>query len=119
MSSEIYILLDIVGDVQLLGANEWAVVAVRFNDGTEELPVNRDENSLGKKFDKVVPMKKKTGYPSCLPHFCLEKHIACDICGWLSTEVVDDSLEDNEGEEVGSLVDDGSAPESNGDGGLS
>ena len=90
-SSEIDILLDIVGEAQLLCANEWAVVAVRFIDGKEELDVNRDQDSLRKKFENLVAMKKKTGDPSCPPQVRHAKHIARDICRKASAGVMNDS----------------------------
>lgn len=69
----------IVADFEPLGANEWVVVASRFEYGRVEDEPYRDHDSLRKKFDNLAGSKKKKGDPSCTEEVRQAKHAKWDI----------------------------------------
>lgn len=49
-----------MAEVVSVGANEWAVVSSRFEESRGEIDTFRDQDSLRKKFDKLVSSMKNT-----------------------------------------------------------
>lgn len=95
--SDIDALLDVVEEVQPIGANEWSLVAAKFEMyATEVGRVPREMESLKLKFDRLSNTKKPTGDPSCPPHVRRAKRIARDILSRVNAVAVG---VDSEGDE--------------------
>ena len=79
-TADVDALLDVVEDVEPIGAQEWAIVSSRYNDwaATSGRPL-REQTSLKIKFDKLCSSKKPTGDPSCPPEVRRAKHISREI----------------------------------------
>jgi len=91
--TEIGTLLDIVGQVEPLGANMWALVASRYAEWAAEVGCPpRAQDSLKNKFDKMAGETKKTGVAFCPPEIRRAKDIARAILG--SCHAVDAGSED-------------------------
>ena len=61
-------LLDTVELLVPVGNHHWAGVAELYNEWTDdEGKVNRDQDSLKSKYDKLVHVQKSTGDPTCPP----------------------------------------------------
>ena len=75
-------LLDIISEVEPLGANHWAVVCEKYNTWTEAngLP-KRDDTMLKQKFDRLANTNKSTGDPTCPTEVRRAKRIARSILG--------------------------------------
>jgi len=76
-SADVNSLLDIVEEIEPLGANMWAYVAQDFSKWAiaNDRP-SRDPSSLKSKFDKMVKFRKPTGNPTCPPAIRRAKTIA-------------------------------------------
>jgi len=90
---ETKVLLDIVGEVEPIGANMWALVASRYAEWAVEVGYPpRDQDSLKNKFDKMVGDKKRTGVAFIPPDIRRAKDIMRSILA--SAHAVDAGGED-------------------------
>lgn len=85
-------LLDLVEEVQPMGAQQWAIVANEYAEYAqgEDRP-KRDQDSLRNKFDKLVNAKKKTGDPTCPADVRRAKRIAKGILAKCAATTIGDS----------------------------
>lgn len=73
-------LREIVGDVELLGGNHWAVVGIRYNEWAIDSAVPcRDDAMLKQKYDRLANTSKSTGNPTCPPEVRKANRIARNI----------------------------------------
>ena len=77
---DVEILLDCVAQYELIGSNEWALVASLYAEeaGRMQRPT-RDQPCLKLKFDKLANSTQKTEDIYCPPAVRQAKHIARDI----------------------------------------
>lgn len=94
-ASDVEILLDFVRDVLSHGANERAIVAERFNNESGASGTCRDRDSLKKKFDNLVNMKKCTGDHSSPLQASAAKRIALDIMEKTNVGIVGDTSKED------------------------
>ena len=99
---DITALLDCVEAEEPLGSNHWAVVAKKFALwAAANSRLERDQDSLKNKFDKLANTKKKTGDPSCPLPVCRAKFIARAIHNKCAAMTLGDSSDgSNTGNEV-------------------
>ena len=93
---EIDMLLDIVAEIEPLGANMWAEVHERYNQWAmaQSYPM-RDADMLKQKFDRLANEKKPTGNPRCPAPVRKAKQVARNILSLAQAAALGGILDDD------------------------
>lgn len=93
-SENVNVLLNIVEDLEPIGANNWVAVLSKFKDYTKENSRSkRDIDFPRMKFDRLANQKKPTGSNACPPLVRSAKQIARDILGKVNAVSIGDDID--------------------------
>jgi hypothetical protein len=90
--AELNRLFEIIENVLPRGANEWTIVAERYNSNRPRGFVERDEESMRNKFKSLRNVKKPTGDPLCPEEVRRAKRIQREIEAKIGVETLDDNM---------------------------